>query len=460
MNRALTFADVFAGLGGFHTALSRLGHKCVFACEIDEDLRNLYEKNFHIKPHGDIRKMKAKDTPAHDILCAGFPCQPFSKAGDQEGLDCPTSGDLIGYVIKIIRHHKPSYFILENVPNLLKHANGKTWKRIKRRLQQRGTYHVEARLLSPHRFGVPQIRHRAFIVGRARGLRKLSWPIPSSIKELSVQTVLDWEPRRAKRLSEQIVKCLNVWQEFLEKFPKKEPLPTFPIWSMEFGADYPFVRSTPYNQEKLKLPKDKRMDRKVLNNIATKKRFTSLPSHARVRQVRFPDWKIEFIRQNRALYRKHRKWIDPWLRKIRKFPPSLQKLEWNCNSGKRNIWEYLIQIRASGVRVKKRTSAPSLVAMTTTQVPIIAWEKRYMTARECARLQSLTGLRYLPKQSTKAFKALGNAVNAHIVELIARNLLSKPGKARKRSAAKRDSDKPIHRNPQVGLKAKRVRPAA
>ena len=152
--------------------------------------------------------------------------------------------------------------------------------------------------------------------------------------------------------------------------------------------------------------------------MKNKKGFKSLPSHARTKQSRFPAWKIEFIRQNRALYRRHKKWMDPWLTKIRNFPPSLQKFEWNCNSGKRNIWEYIIQIRASGVRVKKRTSSPSLVAMTTTQVPIVAWEKRYMTPRECARLQSLIGLRYLPKQSTKAFKALGNAVNAHLVELI------------------------------------------
>ena len=183
----MRFADVFAGLGGFYIALDKLGHECVFACEIDAELREVYEKNFGIKPQSDIRELNVKDIPAHDILCAGFPCQPFSKAGDQEGLNCPTSGNLIGYVIKIIRHHKPSYFILENVPNLLKHANGKTWQSIKRRLQQQGEYHVEARLLSPHRFGVPQIRQRVFIVGKKNGLRAFSWPTPSSIKEPSVQ---------------------------------------------------------------------------------------------------------------------------------------------------------------------------------------------------------------------------------------------------------------------------------
>lgn len=456
----MKFADIFAGLGGFHLALDNLGHECVFACEINEDLRKLYEKNFGIKPHSDIRKVKIQTIPAHDILCAGFPCQPFSKAGDQRGEECPQWGDLIGYVIEILRYRKPKYFILENVPNLLKHDGGKTWKRIRRRLQLKGNYKVEAKTLSPHKFGVPQIRERVFIVGSKTSLRSFSWPSPVGKKELSVQSVLDSKPLRAKRLSKQVVRCLNVWQEFLAQFPKSEPLPTFPIWSMEFGADYPFVTSTPYAQQKLTLPKEMRKNRKALESLTRKKSFKSLPSHARTKRVRFPKWKIEFIKQNRALYRRHKKWIDPWLPKIHEFPSSLQKLEWNCNSGKRNIWDYIVQFRASGVRVKKRTSSPSLVAMTTTQVPIVAWEKRYMTARECARLQSLIGLRYLPKQSTKAFKALGNAVNAHLVGLIARNLLSKPHKARKASATRKGSVKVAHKNRRFEFREKDVRRAA
>ena len=423
----MRFVDIYAGLGGFHSALKRLAHTCVFACEIDEDLRLLYKENFGVKPQGNIRKLRIKNIPAHDILCAGFPCQPFSKAGDQDGLDCPQSGDLIDYVVKILRQHKPQYFILENVPNLLKHSKGKTWIGIKKLLEMKGTYEVTAKILSPHQFGVPQIRERVFIVGRKGGLQGFAWPSAKPSKQRTMSSVLDKNPKRAKRLSKQVIDCLDVWQEFLDNYPKEQPMPTFPIWSMEFGANYPYTTTTPYAKQKEKLPKKLRGRNKLIEG---KKSFTNLPSHARTKQSKFPKWKIEFIRKNRELYRRNKKWIDKWLPKIRAFPPSLQKLEWNANSGKRNIWTYILQFRASGVRVKKATSAPSLVAMTTTQVPIIAWEKRYMTPRECARLQSLISLKHLPKQSTKAFKALGNAVNARVVELIAKNLIQQSARSR------------------------------
>jgi DNA (cytosine-5)-methyltransferase 1 len=151
-----------------------------------------------------------------------------------------------------------------------------------------------------------------------------------------------------------------------------------------------------------------------------------LPPYARGQERAFPLWKIKIIRQNRDLYKRHRKWINKWLPDILAFPPSLQKLEWNCKGARRNIWDYVIQFRASGVRIKRPTTAPSLIAMTTTQVPIIGWERRYMTPAECARLQSLHELQHLPEASRRAFKALGNAVNADLVQLVASALLSAP----------------------------------
>ena len=120
----MSFVDLFAGLGGFHSALAGLCHRCVMASEIDLDLQRLYELNHGIRPKGDIRKIPVAQVPDHDILCAGFPCQPYSKAGSQQGLDCTKWGDLIKQVFRILRAKRPQFIILENVPNLVRHADG------------------------------------------------------------------------------------------------------------------------------------------------------------------------------------------------------------------------------------------------------------------------------------------------------------------------------------------------
>ena len=153
--QSFRFIDLFAGLGGFHLALERLGGVCVFAAEWKEHLRDLYQMNFDVHPAGDITKVKPEDIPDHDVLTAGFPCQPFSKAGEQLGFECTEQGNLFFNVAAILARKKPKYFILENVPNLLKHDEGRTWKEIQTIL---GTgeggvgYHISAEKLSPHNF--------------------------------------------------------------------------------------------------------------------------------------------------------------------------------------------------------------------------------------------------------------------------------------------------------------------
>ena len=417
----LKFVDLFSGLGGFHAALQRLGHECVFASEIDVKLQDLYHANFGIRPFADIRQCW-EDVPSHDILCAGFPCQPFSKAGSQLGFECPESGDLFEYILRIIDRHTPRFLIFENVPNILRHADGETWARIRDSLIARD-YSVAFKELSPHLIGVPQIRYRAFIVAWKGSPKDFDWPeFISTEEDLHLSTVLDERPNDADNLSAQHISYLEVWEEFLGLVGDDVKMPSFPIWAMEFGATYPYEKRSPSAYSQRYLARFNGMFGESLLGKTKRQQMADLPPYAQGETL-FPRWKARFIQQNRDFYAAHEVRLRDWLPKIRSFPASFQKFEWNWQAGTRSVWDKLIQFRASGIRVKNPATAPSLVALTTSQVPIVASERRYMTIRECARLQSLGDLPFLPTIKTRAFRALGNAVNADVAYLVSRELL-------------------------------------
>ena len=158
--RGLKFIDLFAGIGGFHLALSSFDTECVFASEWDEHAKKVYEDNFGLQPFGDITQIDEREIPNHDIICGGFPCQAFSISGKQRGFD-DSRGTLFFDIARITKHHKPKLLLLENVYNLEKHDNGNTLKVITETLDLLG-YNCFYKVLNASHFGIPQIRRRIF----------------------------------------------------------------------------------------------------------------------------------------------------------------------------------------------------------------------------------------------------------------------------------------------------------
>lgn len=163
MNYTFTFADLFSGIGGFHLGLSQLGGNCVVACDINTLANENYEENFGIKPLENIRELPSRLIPNFDILCAGFPCQSFSRIGQKKGLNDPR-GEVVHEIFRILRDKQPKAFILENVKGLLTHNKGKTLDYIIKQLKF-ANYKVYNKVLEAKDFGLPQLRKRLFIVG-------------------------------------------------------------------------------------------------------------------------------------------------------------------------------------------------------------------------------------------------------------------------------------------------------
>jgi len=191
-----TFIDLFAGIGGFRIALERLGGTCVFSCEIEKGARQVYYENFKEVPFKDIREVDEKKLPDFDILCAGFPCQPFSISGLRKGFLDKKNGDLYFHILRIINAKKPKVVFLENVKHFARHNKGKTFQTAIRLLEEQG-YIVFSKILNSKFFGLAQSRERLFIVAFRKDCENahtFSFPSPSKYPIVVVEDILDDNP--------------------------------------------------------------------------------------------------------------------------------------------------------------------------------------------------------------------------------------------------------------------------
>jgi DNA (cytosine-5)-methyltransferase 1 len=411
------FVDLFAGIGGFHIALTELGGECVLASEIDEDAQAVYRLNFgkHMKGPivGDIipltDKRLSRIIPEHDVLVGGFPCQPFSKSGAQLGMD-ETRGTLFYNIAKILEKRKPKVLVLENVRNLTGPKHKHTWSLIIRVLRDLG-YHVSdiPTIVSPHSLspkigGTPQVRDRVYIVGIYVGKQK-AWKLADEPFTLNKDKASNWKPGDWNlekhllqsdheiedidlyRVSSERLQVIEMWNDFLNSVGslKGKRLPGFPLW--EFA-------------------------------MTTRPRI----------DLDMPDWKIDFLKKNSAFYVDNRKAIDSWRGKypeLKNLNNSFRKLEWQAQD-LNSIWDGVIQFRPSGVRVKKADYLPALVAMN--QTSIIGSKKRTISVREAARLQAFPeDFTFGDQNPSKSFKQLGNAVAVGTVKHVISSILEDLG---------------------------------
>jgi DNA (cytosine-5)-methyltransferase 1 len=379
-NKKMKFIDLFCGIGGFHTALSKLGHNCVFASDSDKYCREVYEMNYGIKPNDDVKKIDPEKLEDFDILCAGFPCQPFSNAGKKKTFK-DNRGLLFDEIINIVKVKKPKFLFLENVKHILKVSNGNVIKYIKEKLDENG-YTLQLFNMSPHKYGVPQQRERVYFICIRKDIYKnqdvnLIHP-EINIDDIVFEDYLDTKETINEKyfLKGDVLKSLEVWEEMIKLFEVEEKIsPT--IMANEFYKNY------------------------------SDEEFAELAI-----------WRQDYITKNKPLYNKYKPHWDAWYEKNKEILRRREiygKLEWQVGKIKHNdsIFNYFIQMRQSGIRVKKPQYFPTLVAIS--QIPIYGKEKRYITPKECLRLQSFPDDFKLLEDDRHSYKQLGNCVNVNNV---------------------------------------------
>ena len=326
----MKFIDLFCGIGGFHHALHDLDHECIFACDIDENCRDIYQENWDMTVFSDIRDW-VTEIDDHEILCAGFPCQPFSKSGTQKGFQDKIRGTLFGEIMKIVEINKPKFILLENVANLRTHDNANTIKIILSSLQKNG-YYVKDKILSPDQFGIPHHRPRLFIVAinkdKVPNYKKFRFPRPNKKRAEKCHVDYLFDNNSKGIIPEKLNEALEHWNLFLNKLPQNIKPPS-PIWSMEFGRIYdldihPISKLTKFELCEQLLKEG--IDSKIWWN--KQRILKQYPPYIRKMKTEMPDWKRKYIEKNRSFWEEYGEIIgEDWLIQTRKFSETFQKFE-------------------------------------------------------------------------------------------------------------------------------------
>ena len=372
LNYNMKFIDLFSGIGGFHQVLRELNCECVLACDIDKNCREIYKLNYNIEPVSDIATLDEKTIPNFDILTAGFPCQPFSNGGKKKTFN-NKRGLLFDEIIRIANYKKPLFMFLENVKHILKVSNGKVFEYIKNNIENIG-YNLQIFNLSPHNYGIPQQRERIFFICIRNDIYKSPIELYYKNKNIKIDDILDNNNTDKYIIDKEVENVLNAWNEIIQLFNINEKIsPTILI------NDY--YRN--YTNDEYEL---------------------------------LPKWKKDYMTKNKPLIEKYKSHFDEWYNKYKDLLLKKEiygKLEWQVGMIKsnENIYNHFIQFRQSGIRIKKNKYFPTLVAIV--QIPIYGKYKRYISPRECARLQSFPDDFILHTNDKIAYKQLGNSVNVY-----------------------------------------------
>jgi DNA (cytosine-5)-methyltransferase 1 len=377
MTSSFKFIDLFCGMGGFHRALTNLGGECVFASDIDKKCQDTYESNFGMRPVGDIRAVRPEDVPDHDVLCGGFPCQPFSNAGRRGAFE-DVRGTLFEDIAKIVSAKQPRLLILENVKGIKSIQGGHVYRTIYGVFESLG-YTMKDIVMSPDMFGVPQNRERVYFIAMKGNVALPELPRPQPC------AILDSSADPKYNIPAELEAVFSMWDEILQTLiGNKVGVPII--------LDY----------------------------------FTEDETEAGI-----AEWKKGYIIKNKEIYNRQPAVWDAWMAKhgaLLKKKAVYRKMEWQAGPIKQGdtvLKNHFIQLRQSGIRIKNATTFPTLVAIV--QTSIVGDQKRYITPRECARLQSFPETQTLHPNDKVAYKQLGNSVNVNVVEHVARHALQMAG---------------------------------